>query len=202
MALFDTKGDYIAFEGIVEEAFEKVPMRILEYAVMPNHWHFVLWPYEDGDLPRFMHQMTSTHVHRWTTFRENVGEGHVYGGRYKGLPVEADSHFFTVCRYVVRNPVRAGLVARAEEWRWSSLWRRQQASPDAVRFLADWPMPRPAEWTEWVDIPLYRKDLDALRKAVKRGCPFGSPAWRDEAAKLLGLTHTLRHPGRPPKDSA
>lgn len=202
MVLFETPGDYSAFEGILEEAFKEVPMRILEYTAMPNHWHFVLWPYEDGDLPRFMHRFTNKHAHRWATFHGVMGEGHVYGQRYRDVPVEADHHFYTVCRYVGRNPVRAGLVARPEQWRWSSLWRRQQADPDAVAFLADWPLPRPDDWLELVNVPLHPKDLEALRNAVRKGCPYGSPSWCDAAAKTLGLTNTLRGPGRPRKNPA
>jgi putative transposase len=47
----------------------------------------------------------------------------VYQGRFKSFPIQDDSHFLTVCRYVERNALRAELVGRAEDWRWGSLWR-------------------------------------------------------------------------------
>jgi hypothetical protein len=55
-----------------------------------------------------------------------TGTGPLYQGRFKSFPVQQDEHLLTVCRYVERNPLRAGLVSRAEEWRWSSLSYRAQ----------------------------------------------------------------------------
>jgi hypothetical protein len=56
-----------------------------------------------------------------------VGCGHLYQGTYKSFPVESDEHLLAVLCYVEANALRAGLVERAEEWRWSSLWRRRHA---------------------------------------------------------------------------
>ena len=65
MRLFEKAGDYDAFERIVEETREAWPMRICAYCLMPNHWHFVLWPEHDGDLAASMQRLTITHVRRW-----------------------------------------------------------------------------------------------------------------------------------------
>ena len=67
------------------------------------------------------------HAHYHTS-----GQGHVYQQRYKSFPIQDDAHFFVVCRYVERNALRAGLVSRAEDWRWGSLWRWRQ-SPEPTR---------------------------------------------------------------------
>jgi putative transposase len=56
--------------------------------------------------------------------------GHVYQGRFKSFPIAADEHLLAVLRYVERNPLRAGLVTRAEEWRWGSLYRRTQGTAE------------------------------------------------------------------------
>ena len=126
---------------------------------MPNHWHLVVWPEHDGDLSKFMHLLTSTHAQRWNAQRQLSGVGAVYQGRFKAIAVQRDSHFLRVCRYVERNPVRAGIVSRAEEWRWSSLWRRcnycdaDALSPGPVRFPADWvERVNAAYWTEDADL--------------------------------------------------
>ena len=138
--LFRTEGDYAAFEQMLVEAQEHQPMRILAYCIMPNHWHMVLWPQEDGDLTRFLHWITSTHAQRWHKSHGTAGTGHVYQGRFRAFPVEEDEHFLTVCRYVERNPLTAGLVRRAEDWRWSSLWRRVQSDRMTSCLLARWPV--------------------------------------------------------------
>ena len=113
--LFDKPADYAAFESIVEETLSKQPMRICSYCLMPNHWHFVLWPQNDGDLAAFLQRMTVTHATRWQKHRRRVGEGHIYQGRFKSFPVETDEHFYQVVRYVERNALRAGLADLAED---------------------------------------------------------------------------------------
>src|SRR3989304_6584106 len=120
-ALFEKDGDYLAFERVLEETLRTRPMRVCAYVVMPNHWHFVLWPERDGQLPAFMQQLTNTHVKRWKEHRHEIGDGHLYQGRYKCFPVQTDDYFYSVVRYVERNPLRANLAARAEDWRGSSL---------------------------------------------------------------------------------
>ncbi|MEE8527668.1 MAG: transposase, partial [Gammaproteobacteria bacterium] len=115
--IFETTGDYKAFEKTLGEASERVNMRILTYCIMPNHWHLVLWPIKDGDLSKFVGWLTLTHTQRWHAFHDTAGTGHLYQGRFKSFPVQSDEHLLMVCRYVERNPLRAGLVRRAEHWR-------------------------------------------------------------------------------------
>ena len=78
---------------------------------------------------------------RWRKANDTVGEGAVYQGRYKAIPVHTEEHFLTVARYVERNPLRAGLVERAEDWRWSSLWHREVMKDNFP--LAEWPVRTP-----------------------------------------------------------
>jgi putative transposase len=201
MALFDGPGDYYAFLRVFAEAHEKVPMRTLAYSVMPNHWHMVLWPQADDHLSDFMHWLTTTHPQRWLTARGMVGFGHVYGGRFKSFPVENDRHYLTVCRYVERNPLRAGLVPAAQDWQWSSLHQRCAGAVEGLPPLTQGPVALPAEWLEIVNTPEPQKDLDAIRTCVARGRPFGDESWVEQAARQLGLQPTLRSRGRPPSPS-
>ena len=60
--------------------------------------------------------------------QQQVGHGHVYQGRFKSFPISTDGYFHQAVRYVERNALRAKLVKRAEEWRWSSLWRRESGT--------------------------------------------------------------------------
>jgi REP-associated tyrosine transposase len=86
--LFDKDADYLAFERVIEETLRTRPIRICAYCLMPNHWHFILWPRNDGDLAAFMQQLTNTHVKRWKEHRQEIGYGHLYQGRYKCFPVQ------------------------------------------------------------------------------------------------------------------
>ena len=102
-------------------------------------------------------------------------------------------------RYIERNALRANLAERAEEWRWGSLWRRVNGSPEQRTLLSDWPLPRPRQWVEHVNRPQTDAEVNAIRNSVLRGQPFGSPAWVQKTAIDLGLESTLSPRGRPYK---
>ena len=200
--LFAKEADYQAFEQVLAEAWERTHTRICAYCLMPNHWHLVLWPRDDGELSEFMRWLTVTHTQRWHAHRGTAGTGPVYQGRFKSFPIQQDAHFLRVCRYVERNALRAGLVRRAEDWRWCSPWRRRQSPPTEKPFLlstADWPVEPPRNWTALVNQAESGEELEALRKCVKRGAPFGKASWQRRTAAKLGLESSLRPRGRPRK---
>jgi putative transposase len=197
LALFDKPADYMAFEKILNEAHERTGIRIAAYCLMPNHWHLLLWPRDDGELSEVMRWITVTHTQRWHAHRQSFGSGPVYQGRFRSFPVQTDEHFLTVARYVERNAVRAKLVKRAEQWQWSSLWRRVQGDPKLLAFLSDWPVKRPRQWVGWVNRPETASELEDLRCSAQRGRPFGSQGWVVRIAKRLSLESTLRPRGRP-----
>lgn len=194
--LFDKNADYAALERVLAETLHTHPMRICGYCLMPNHWHFVLWPERDGDLSAFMQHFTNTHVKRWKEHRHETGYGHLYQGRYKSFPVETEDYFYQVLRYVERNALRANLAERAEQWQWSSLGRPPREDP-AFPILAAWPLARPANWLELVNQPQSEAELAALRRCLNRGTPYGSSDWLAQTAKQLGLESTLRPRGHP-----
>lgn len=199
--IFETDGDYAAFERVLAEAVERAcGIRLLTYCVMPNHWHLVVWPTADGQLSTFMNWLTLTHTQRYRHAHGTVGHGAVYQGRFKSFPVQADHHHFLIlCRYVERNPLRAALVQRAEDWRWSGLWRRQQRDEQGVALLSEWPIERPAGWLDLVNDPQTDAEVEAVRTSVRRGRPLGQDTWQRDAARRLGLEASLRPPGRPRK---
>jgi putative transposase len=199
MELFSKEKDFAAFEDLLEQTRESRPMRICAYCLMPNHWHFVLWPEHDGDLAAFMQQLTTRHVRRWQLHRSRVGYGHVYQARYKSFPVEEEEYFYQVVRYVERNALRAALAERAEAWRWSSLWRRRSGTPDQQQLLSDWPVALPRQWCQFVNQPQTGAEVDAIRRSLARGQPYGGEDWVRRTAKRLGLESTLRAPHRPRK---
>ena len=199
LPLFQKDGDYEAFERVLLQAMEVHPTRLLAYCLMPNHWHLVVWPQHDGELSAFVRWLTHTHSIRWHAHYHTSGTGHIYQGRFKSFPLETDEHFYTVLRYVERNALRANLVARAERWRWSSLWQRAHAEGKVAQMLHSWPLPEPQDWARQVNAAQTRAELDAVRRAVMRGSPFGSEGWQRRTAKRLGLEFTLRARGRPKK---
>jgi putative transposase len=195
--IFQKEADYLAFERVMDEVDQRLPMRVLGYCLMPNHWHLVLWPEGDGELSEFMRLLTVTHTQRWHAHYHSAGTGPLYQGRFKSFPIERDEHLLTVLRYVERNALRANLVERAEAWRWSSLGRRGAA--DVPRWLLpfdSWPVHRRDDWVAWVNRPQNAKEVQAIRLCVNRGRPYGSDGWIVRTARALALQSTLRPRGR------
>ena len=195
--VFHKPADYDAFVEALTAAGERVPVDLLGYCVMPNHFHVVLRPHEDGDLGRWVQWLLSTHARRY--HRHYGSSGHVWQGRFQAFPIADDDHLVTVLRYVERNAQRAQLVARAEDWKWSSLPRWQRNDPLLWRGPAS---VRDNRWLDRVNEPLSAGDLKRLRHAVSRGRPFGGDAWAEETAVRLGLESCLRPRGRPRKTEA
>ena len=99
-------------------------------------------------------------------------------GRFKSFPIAADEHLLAVLRYVERNPLRCGLVKRAEAWRWGSLYRRTQGTPEERALLAESPVPLGRLWCAHVNQPQTEAELAAIRRSVARGQPYGADASR------------------------
>jgi putative transposase len=197
LQIFRKPGDFIAFEQILAEGIERFDMRICAYCVMGNHWHMVLWPRGDGDLPRFMKWITVTHSHRWHGAHKTVGMGHLYQGRYKSFPIQSNAYYLTLMRYVESNPKRAGLVQRSRQWAWSSLAIRTGA--DKPIPLSNGPLELPDRWPALVD-SFDEAMAEALNVCINRGRPFGNENWVLKTAGALSLESSLRPRGRPKKE--
>lgn len=197
LKLFDKPADYAAFEKILAGAYDRTGIRIAAYSLMPTHWHLLLWPRRDDELSEVLRWITVTHTQRWHVRHRTSGTGPVYQGRFKSFPVQTDAHFLTVARYIERNGLRASLVGRAEDWQWSSLWRRVQGDPKLTAWLSTWPVEQPRNWVKQVNQREMAAELERLRVSVNRGQPFGSEPWVVRMAKRFGLESTLRPRGRP-----
>jgi putative transposase len=194
--LFFCDADYVAFEELMFETLGRLQLPVFTYELMPNHWHFVVRPVSKEQLSEFFQYLAGTHAKRMHAALGTIGEGHIYQDRFKSFPVQGDGHFLGLCRYVERNALRAGLVLRAEDWRWSGLWRRLHCCDD--RLVSEWPVARPDDWLVRVNQPLTDAEVAAIHHSIRQGRPLGDPAWIAETAARLGLQHTLRSRGRPP----
>ena len=214
--LFASSDDYELFLSILAAAHGRTRMRTLGYCIMPNHWHLLLRPLGDGDLSEFMRWLTVTHTQRWHAGHGTAGTGHLYQGRFKSFPVQsrrataeqrragwlsAGDPVLSVLRYVERNPLRAGLVTRAEAWPWSSLCCRGPAAAEGRPPLPLPPGRLPPNWAQYVNGPQSEDELAAIHHSLQRGAPLGRAGWVRRIAEHLGLQSTLRPRGRPRKPS-
>lgn len=201
LQIFDNEKDYQLFEKVLVEAKDRFDIDIYSYCIMPNHWHFVLSPKENGGLPKFIGWLTMTHTQRWHVIHKSIGSGHLYQGRYKSFLVQKENYFLQLCRYVERNPLRAGLVKNGIDWEWSSLWRRERGDARQKEILSAWPANVPDDYMDWINKPEIEKELMAIRHSVNKGKPYGEDNWVDKITDLYKLKSTLRNPGRPRKGS-
>ena len=196
LRLFQKQQDFQAFYRVLLQAYQRFPTRLLAWCIMGNHWHFVAWPEEDGELSQFFGYLGLTHATRWQAAHNLIGSGHVYQGRFKNFLVQRDEHLEWVVRYAERNPLRAGLVERAEDWRWSSLYARLHGPAEIRALLSDWPIAMRADWVRHVNRPQTEAEEEAIRMSLHRGSPLGDEKWVKQMAGRYDLQSTLRPRGR------
>ncbi len=195
--VFTETADYEDFFRLLAKAMDYVPMRVLGVCVMRNHFHLVLWPARGVYLSAYMTWFMNAQIRRYQKRHGSTGLGHIYQGRYKNFVVQDDAHLYRVLRYVEANPVRASLVACAQQYRWSSASRRY--TPEGLEYLSEWPIVRPPNWLDYVNTGIGADELSALRESTRRGTPFGSAGWTRWIAEEYGLQSTVTYRGRPRK---
>ena len=197
LEIFTSPSDYHLFEKLLGDIATETGVRILAYCLMPNHWHLLLHPENDGDLGIFMHRLTSSHTRQFRAETGTNGTGPLYQGRYKSFVIDDDIHLLTVLKYFERNAVRAKLANTAESWRWGSAWQRFQ--PKRTVPLALLPTPLPADYLSWLNAAEPNEALNEVRTSVNKGRPFGRENWVSMTVDKFKLGSTMREPGRPRK---
>ena len=166
------------------------------YCLMPNHVHIILVPSDADGLRR-----TFGDLHRRYTGYINARRrltGHLWQGRYASVAMD-EAHFVTALRYIALNPVRARLVERAEDWRWSSARALLAGEDDYVVTVAP-ALERVGDFAAFLGQPFDEAlTYAALRKAESVGRPVGSPEWVADMEQRLGRPLAARKPGPRPK---
>jgi REP element-mobilizing transposase RayT len=189
LPLFECASDYRRFLDVLIEAEDRLDMRLIDYCAMPNHWHLLLWPEDDDDLARYLRWVTGVHGQRWRRDHESQGKGAVYQGRYRWVAVQDDLHLAAARRYIVQNPVRAGLVASVHLWPWSSIGR---SPTERGPRLTDIDCPGLGNLDDALDEDVFRRISGGL--SAKK--TFGSPEWRRALDVEMWLADALER--RPP----
>ena len=115
--VFHLKEDYDAFLQVVRESVDLWNLKVSAYSLLPNHYHLLVQTPE-GNISRCMRHINGVYTQRFN--RAHDTDGQLFRGRYKAVLVEGDSHLLEVMRYIHRNPLRAGLVNRLDDYYWSS----------------------------------------------------------------------------------
>ena len=117
MRIFLDDRDYTRFEDLLTDVVEEFHLECWSYCILPNHYHLAIRP-SLPNLSPAIQRLNSSYAQFWNERHAKVG--HVFQGRFKDQIVEQDEYLLALSRYIALNPVRAGLVAQPQEWRWGS----------------------------------------------------------------------------------
>jgi putative transposase len=204
--VFHKPADFQAFLAALAELKERKPFALYGYCLLNNHFHLLLRPTGDATISRIMQSLLVSHTQRY--HRHYRSGGHVWQGRFKSPVIQHDEHLLTVLRYIEANPLRAGIVKRADEYMWSSYREHGLGEADALvdklityEELSPLAKVRQRKWAEKVHRPIERVTLDAIRRSSATGLPYGDDAWVKRLAKRLELDLVIRPRGRPRKSA-
>jgi len=163
------------------------------YCLMPNHVHFVAVPQRPDSLALALHDAHTVYAMHFNTKTEM--SGHVWQGRFYSCPLD-EPHLWAAVRYVERNPVRAGIVERAEQYGWSSAAAHCGFRHDALLSTDYPPSGVIPNWPEWL-VDDRDEDIERIRKQTHSGRPCGSADFVEHLESLLNRLLRQRKRGRP-----
>lgn len=166
-SIFLSDTDRGSFLNVLSSVVNRFNWLCSTYCLMDNHYHLLIETPE-GNLSKGMRQLNGVYT-QW--FNRNHGRvGHIFQGRYKAIVIEKDTYLLELCRYVVLNPLRAGMVNRPDKWVWSS-YRATAGLKKGQKFLT----------TDWIlgQFSSNRRKAEGLyRLFIKEGILKGSP-WKE-----------------------
>lgn len=192
---FFAEPDYRAYVSLLAASSAKAGCEIWAYCLMPDHVHLVMVPGDEDALRAALGE-----AHRRYTRRINLREGcrgHLWQERFHSFPMDEANLLACAC-YVELNPVRAGLVARAERWRWSSAKAHLKGADDGLVSVAPL-LQRVPDWRAFLRAGLDEARIDALRRHGRSGRPLGDAAFLDRLEALTGRRLRRAKPGPKPK---
>lgn len=187
IGLFKKGSDYQQFKNLILRYKKKYAFDVYHYALMPNHIHLLIKVIEAKWIPKIMQGVLQTYA---AYYKKNYTHtGYLFQGRYKSIPIENDAYLMECARYIERNPLRAGLCEKIDEYNWSSYKYYAKGNKDPIVTpdpfyleLSDDAEERKRAYIEYVstDRP-YDKLVDAeierrMQKSKRAGCPqMGRP---------------------------
>ena len=183
--------DYQTYIDLLCELKELTGVEIWAYCLMPNHIHVVAVPQHKQSLAKLFGVAHHRYARRVNS--ANEWRGHLWQERFHSSVMD-DAHLLTAVRYIELNPVRAGLCARAEEWRWSSIHAHLRDTSDdlvAVEPMRD----RVSDWRRYLSEENAPGLLDDLREHTRTGRPAGDRNFIEQLEKVSGRVLRRRKPG-------
>lgn len=198
--VFFSDDDHATYLGWLKDYADKHRVEVLAYCLMTNHLHLVAVPTTDTGLNQMLKPLHMRYAQRLN--RARGWKGHVWQGRFFSSALD-ETYLWAAIRYVERNPVRARMVRKAENYRWSSAAAHCGLRSDPV--LTTKPSWRKQldgikNWSAWLAEGDEPETLGILRSHVEKGLPCGAPKFVHRLEKLTGRALQYRSRGRPRKE--
>ncbi len=187
--------DYAAYVELMAQWCGERGVEVWAYCLMPNHVHLIAVPRSEDALGRAVGE-----AHRRYTRRINFREkwrGYLRQGRFASFVMD-EPYLLAAARYVELNPVRAGLVLDAGDWRWSSARPHLSGRNDRLVRVAPL-LAMVADWRGLLNSAVREEDLRDIREHVRTGCPLGSTTFVERLEGAIGRMLRPQKPGRPSK---
>ena len=198
--IFFSEADYAAYRALIAAACAARNVRCLAWCLMPNHVHLILVPPDEDGLRAALAEAHRRYAQRIN--RAHDWTGYLFQGRFASYPME-EGHLMTAVRYLELNPVRANLVHRAEDWRWSSARAHVTGEPDGLTdcdVLAGIYRNWRALLRHGLELgDLADQEIAAIEAHVRTGRPRGGEAFMTSLEAITGRSLKRRKPGRKPK---
>jgi putative transposase len=200
---FDDGGRRLFLRWLGEAALVE-DCTIHAYVLMTNHFHLAVTAAGPQSIPRMMQSLGRRYV---GAINRTLGRtGTLWEGRYKSTILDSEAYLLTCLRYIEANPLRAGIVARPEDYPWSSYGCNALGRPDALltpheiyQALGCTPAERQEAYRSLFAEGLSAEQLETLRDSIQRGWAPGSDSFRHEVEIALGRRAGIPRRGRPPK---
>ena len=192
--VFFGEDDYRTYLQLLHDQSRRWGLQIWAYCLMTNHVHLIVVPASEQGLARGLGE-THQRYTRYINFRQGW-RGYLWQGRFASVPLD-EPHLIAAMRYVERNPVEAGVAARAEEYPWSSARAHVTGTRDPL--LSPHPLQDAiADWSAFLATPEAEPTTRQLEQQLQTGRPHGHAAFLDQLERQLGQSVRKRSPGRQP----
>ena len=192
---FFSQADYWLYKRLMKQWCSNFEVSVWAYCLMPNHVHLIMTPSNSGSLAQAVGEAHRRYT--WALNRRKGWRGYLWQGRFASFPMD-ESHLFAATRYILLNPVRAGLVCRAEEWPHSSARAHVEGVKDDLASTE--PMSqRIMDWSQLLTTEPDEEDTDRFRAHQRTGRPMGSEKFILELERVVGRRLRPGRAGRPKK---
>ena len=202
--IFFAGADYARYRDWLAAAADEHGCAVHAYVLMTNHVHLLVTPSRPDGLPRALQSLGRRYVRYFNETYQRTGT--LWEGRYRAAPIDSEAYFLACCRYIELNPVRAGMVSRPGDYRWSSYRAHAEGAADPLVAghelydqLGATAALRQASYRALFDAAPDEGFVEDLRKATNGGWALGGESFKRRIADALGRRVEALPKGRPHK---